>query len=346
MKTYKYRIYPTKVQQEYLWKCFWCCRFVYNRWLWLSKEKYTWYYNLSNQLKDLKDNNVWLKEVYSQSLQQSLKCLDNAFKNFFKKNWKYPKFKKKWNTNSIHYPQFTSITDREIKIPKIWYIKCKFHRPCLWKIKSMTITKTASWKYCVSILTDYSQWKPSWVWEVWVDMWIKEFAILSNWMIYHNPKYLKKSQKKLKRLQRWMSRKKKWSSNRNKFRIKLARQYEKVVNQRLDFHHKVSREIANQFWFVAMEKLNIKWMMKNHKLANSIWDVGWYQFKTLLSYKTKVLEIDTFQPSSKTCSNCWNIKETLWLNERTYHCDVCWHIEDRDVNAAKNILAMAQASKF
>ena len=95
-----------------------------------------------------------------------------------------------------------------------------------------------------------------------------------------------------------------------------------------------------------MEKLNIKWMMKNHKLANSIWDVGWYQFKTLLSYKTKVVEINIFQPSSKTCSNCWNIKETLWLDERTYHCDVCWHIEDRDVNAAKNILAMAQASKF
>lgn len=346
MKIYKYRIYPTKDQQEYLWKWFWCCRFIYNRWLWLSKERYPWYYNLANQLKELKKDNVWLKEACSQSLQYSLKCLDASFKNFFKKRWKYPKFKKKWNINSIHYPQFTSITDREIKIPKIWYIKCKFHRPCLWKIKSMTITKTASWKYYVSILTDYSEWKPSWEWEIGIDMWIKEFAILSNWIVYHNPKYLKKAQKKLKRLQKQMSRKKKWSSNRNKFRIKLARQYEKVCNQRLDFQHKVSREIANQFWFVAMEKLNIKWLMKNSNMSYSIGDAGRYQFKTLLSYKTRVVEIGMFQPSSKICSNCWSIKNNLTLQDRTYHCDVCGYVEDRDVNAAKNIIAMAQASKF
>ena len=346
MKTYKYRIYPTKVQQEYLWKCFWCVRFVYNRWLWLSKEKYLWYYNLANQLKGLKENNVWLKKCGSQSLQQSLKQLDTAFKRFFKKQWWYPKFKKKSNTQTLHYPQFTSITDKEIKLPKIWYIKCKFHRHCIWNIKSMTITKTASWKYFVSILTDNSERKPSWEWKVGIDMWIKEFAILSDWTIYHNPKYLNKSQKRLKRLQRQLSRKKKGGSNRNKARLRLAKQYEKVSNQRLDFQHKVSREITNKYWFVAMEKLNVRWMMKNHKLAGLIRDAGWSQFKQLLMYKTKVVEIDIFQPSSKTCSNCWNIKETLWLNERTYYCDVCWYVEDRDVNAAKNILAMANIWNF
>lgn len=346
MKTFRYRIYPTKSQQEYLWKCFGCVRFVYNRWLWLSKDKYQWYYNLANELKQLKKDNVWLRECWSQSLQQSLKQLDTAFQNFFKKKWWYPKFKKKSNTRTLHYPQFTSITDREIKLPKIWYIKCKFHRPCIWNIKSMCITKTASWKYFVSILTDNSERKPSWVWKIGIDMWIKEFAILSDGTVYHNPKYLKKSQKRLKRLQRVLSRKKKGSSNLSKARLILARQYEKVSNQRLDFQHKVSREIANKYWFVAMEKLNIKWMMKNHKLAGSISDAGWYQFKQLLMYKTKVVEIDTFQPSSKKCSNCWNIKETLWLNERTYHCDVCWYVEDRDVNAAKNILAMANIWNF
>lgn len=346
MKTYKYRIYPTKVQQEYLWKCFWCVRFVYNWGLSFSEERYIWKYALQRELKKLKKDNTWLKECHSQSLQHSIKQLDTAFQNFFKKKYWYPKFKKKGNIQCLHYPQYTSITDKEIKLPKIWYIKCKFHRPCLWKIKSMTITKTASWKYYVSILTDYSEWKPNWEWKVGIDMWIKDFAILSNWVMYHNPKYLKKSQKRLKRLQRQMSRKKKWSSNRNKLRIRLAKQYEKVSNQRLDFHHKVSREIANQFWFVAMEKLNIKWMMGNHKLANSIWDAGWYQFKTLLSYKTKVVEIDTYVPSSKRCSNCWAIKQNLTLQERTYYCDVCGHKEDRDINASKNILAIALAWNF
>ena len=346
MKTYKYRIYPTQKQQEYLWRCFWWCRFVYNWWLWLSKDRYPWYKQLSSELKNLKLSCPWLKEIYSQSLQYCLISLDDAFRNFFYL-WKgYPKFKKKNNKQSLHYPQFTGITDKEIKIPKLWYIRCKFHRQCLWKIKSMTITKMPSWKYFVSILTDYSEQKPSWEWCVWIDMWIKEFAILSNWTIYSNTKWMIRSMKKFKRLQRWLSRKQKWSSNMNKFRIKLARQYERMFNQRNDFQHKVSREIANQFWLVAMEKLNIKGMIKNHKLANSIWDVWWYKFKTLLSYKTKVIEIDTFKPSSKTCFNCWNIKESLWLNERTYHCDVCWYIEDRDINAAKNILAMAQASKI
>ena len=346
MKTFRYRIYPTKSQQEYLCKCFGCVRFIYNRWLWLSKDKYSSYYNLANGLKQLKKDNVWLKECWSQSLQQSLKHLDTAFQNFFKKRWWYPKFKKKSNIQTLHYPQFTSITDREIKIPKIWYIKCKFHRPCIWNIKSMTITKTASWKYYVSILTDCTERKPSWEWKVGIDMWIKEFAILSDGAVYHNPKYLKKSQKRLKRLQRQLSRKKKWSSNRSKARLRLARQYEKVANQRLDFQHKVSREIANKYWFVAMEKLNIKWMMSNHKLAYSIWDAGWYMFKTLMSYKTKVVEIDTFEPSSKKCSNCWNIKQNLTLQDRTYHCDVCWYVEDRDVNAAKNILSIANIWNF
>lgn len=346
MKTYKYRIYPTALQQESLWRCFGCVRFVYNWGLWLSKERYLWYYELANKLKQLKLDNEWLKECYSQSLQYSLKQLDTAFQHFFKEKYWYPKFKKKGNIQTLHYPQFVDISDKEIKIPKLWYIRCKFHRECKWNIKSMTITKTASWKYYVSILTDYAEQKPSWVWKIGIDMWIKEFAILSNGFVYHNPKYLKKSQKRLKRLQRQMSRKKKWSSNRNKFRIRLAKQYEKVSNQRLDFHHKVSREIANQFGFVAMEKLNIKWMMDNHKLANSIWDAGWYQFKTLLSYKTKVVEIDTFQPSSKTCSNCWNVKRTLSLDERVYRCDMCGHVEDRDVNAAKNILAIADVWNF
>ena len=341
MKTYKYRIYPTRNQQKLLERHFGCCRFIYNWWLWLSKEKYPWRCELCRKMTQLKRELIRLWEAPHQSLNQSLKNLDDAFKNFFNKKNRYPKFKNKRGTQSIHYNQNIWIKDNKIQTPKIWYIKCVFDRPCVGNIRNMTITKTISWKYFVSICTDDNQRKPSWEWKVWIDMWLKEFAILSDWTVYHNPKWMEKSMKRLKRLQRQMSRKKKWSSNRNKFRIKLARQYEKVSNQRLDFHHKVSREIANQFWFVAMEKLNIKWMMKNHKLAGSIWDAGWYQFKTLLSYKTNVIEINKFEPSSKRCFNCWNIKQNLTLQDRIYHCDICWYVEDRDINAAKNILARA-----
>ena len=341
MKTYKYRIYPTKNQQKLLEKHFGCCRFVYNWWLWLSKDKYLGCYDLCKEMTKIKKDYLWLNEAPIQSLQQSLRFLDRAFQNFFKGGKGYPKFKKKNNRQNIHYVQYVWINKSAIKTPKIWYIKCKFHRPCIWNIKSMTITKTSSWKYFASILTDNSEQKTSWEWKIGIDMWIKEFAILSDGTVYHNPKWIKKSMKRLKRLQRCLSRKKKWSSNRNKFRIKLARQYEKTANQRLDFQHKVSREIANQFWFVAMERLNIKWMIQNHKLASSIWDAGWYQFKRLLSYKTNVVEIDTFEPSSKRCFNCWNIKQNLTLQDRIYHCDICWYVEDRDINAAKNILAIA-----
>lgn len=341
MKTRKYRLTPNKIQEQQLAKNFWCSRRIYNYWLWLSKEKYPWYVNLANTLKEKKKELPRLKESYSQVLQQSLKNLDSSFQNFFKKRAKYPNFKKKSNTQSIRYPQFTSITDTHIKIPKIWLVKCKFHRECKWKIKSMTITKTATWKYFVSILTDYTEQKPSWVWAVWIDVGIKTFAVCSDGQQFENPKFLRKSIKKLKKQQRRLSRKQKGSKNKNKQRLIVARLHEKVSNQRQDFLHKTSTTIARQYETVCLEKLNIKWMMKNHCLAQSISDVWRWMFKTMLQYKMGVKEIWTFQPSSKKCIKCWNIKKDLKLSDRMYHCDICWYKEDRDLMASKNILAMA-----
>lgn len=341
MKTYKYRISPNKEQIQKLSQNFGSARFVYNRWLWISKEKYPWRVNLANQLKEKKKELPRLKDCYSQVLQQSLKNLDTAFQRFFKKKSKYPNFKKKSNTQSIRYPQFTSITDTHIKLPKIWEIKCKFHRECKWKIKSMTITKTATNKYYVSILTDYTEQKPSGVWSVGIDVGIKTFAVCSDGQQFENPKYLRKAMRRLKKQQRRLSRKQKWSSNKTKQRLVVARLHEKVSNQRQDFLHKTSTTISRQYWIVCLEKLNVKWMMKNHCLAQSISDVWWGIFKTMLQYKATVKEIWTFQPSSKTCFNCWAIKKDLTLKDRTYHCDVCGYSEDRDLMASKNILAMA-----
>lgn len=341
MKTFRYRLSPNKIQEEKLAQNFWCARYIYNWWLWLSKEKYSWRVNLANQLKEKKKELPRLKDCYSQVLQQSLKNLDSAFQNFFKKRAKYPNFKKKSNTQSIRYPQFTSITDTHIKLPKIWEIKCKFHKECKWKIKSMTITKTATNKYYVSILTDYTEQKPSGVWSIGIDVGIKTFAVCSDWQQFENHKYLRKAMRRLKKQQRRLSRKQKWSENKNKQRIIVARLYEKVSNQRQDFLHKVSTTISRRYKTVCLEKLNIKWMMKNHCLAQSISDVWWGMFKTMLQYKVTVKEIWTFEPSSKTCFNCWTIKKDLTLKDRIYHCDVCWYSEDRDLMASKNILAMA-----
>lgn len=346
MKTFRYRIMPNKIQEITLAQNFWCVRYIYNWGLWLSKEKYPWWINLSNQLKEKKKELPRLKDWYSQALQQSLKNLDTAFQRFFKKKSKYPNFKKKSNTQSIRYPQFTSITETHIKLPKIWLIRCKFHRECKWNIKSMTITKTATNKYYVSILTDYTEQKSSWVWSVGIDVGIKTFAVCSDGQQFENPKYLRKVMRKLKKQQRRLSRKQKWSTNKNKQRLIVVKLYEKVSNQRQDFLHKTSTTISRQYWIVCLEKLNVKWMMKNHCLAQSISDVWRWMFKTMLQYKMEVKEIWIFEPSSKKCYNCWAIKKDLTLKDRTYHCDVCGYSEDRDLMASKNILAMAQATKL
>lgn len=297
-------------------------------------------YDLQKVLTGIKKELHWLGECNTQSLQYSIKNLDDAYKRFFKWLSKYPKFKKKSNHQSITYPQRTSITDTHIKLPKIWLIKTVFHRPCLWNIKRMTIIKTPTNKYYVSILTDYEERKPISSESVWIDVWLKSFAVLSDWTTIDNPRFLKKKLRKLKKLQRMLSRKQK-SSNRKKFRLVVARQYEKITNQREDFLHKVSNSIAKQYWVVAMEKLDIKWMLKNRNLAQAISDVGWYKFKTFLAYKTKVVEIDTFEPSSKACSRCWWVKENLTLSDRIYHCDSCQLEIDRDLNASINIKTMA-----
>lgn len=341
MKCYKYRLTPNAYQKQLLAQNFGCARMIYNWGLWLSKEKYPWRVNLANQLKEKKKELPRLKDCYSQVLQQSLKNLDIAFQRFFKKKSKYPNFKKKSNTQSIRYPQFTSITDMHIKLPKIWEIKCVFHRECKGKIKSMTITKTATWKYYVSILTDYTEQKPSWVWSVGIDVGIKTFAVCSDGQQFENPKYLRKAMRRLKKQQRRLSRKQKWSANKTKQRLIVARLHEKVSNQRQDFLHKTSTTISRMYEVACLEKLNIKWMMKNHCLAQSISDVWRWMFKTMLQYKMEVKEIWTFKPSSKTCSNCWNIKKDLKLSDRTYHCEACWIEIDRDYNASINIKAMA-----
>ena len=330
---------PTKQQEQQIVQMIWCCRFVYNKWLAESKEKYIWKFNLIKQIKDWKKEYIWLKQCNSQSLQQSIINLDKAYQNFFKKRSRYPKFHKKEKWWAVHIPQHITLDDWILKVPKM-KLKIIEHRELKGNIKNCTIIKTATWKYYVSILTDYVEQKPTLAWIVWIDVGIKEIATISDGTIISNPRRLQKSMRKLKKQQRWLSRKVKWSSNRNKQRIIVARIHEKIANQRKDYLHKATTKLATNYKTVVIEKLNVKWMMKNRNLSEAISNVGWWMLKEMLKYKVEVIEVNP-RNTSKMCSNCGNIKEQLKLSDRIYTCDTCSLELCRDYNASLNILARA-----
>lgn len=362
--TYKYRIYPTEEQKVIFSKHFGCCRFVYNYFLNREKEFYlnnkedieakrikghnTAFDNLKilTQMKK-QDEFSWLKEVGSHSLCIALKNLEIAYNNFFKKRAKFPKFKKKSYHQSYNIDNLTLyIKNGRIYIPKIKDgVKIVEHRPLEGKILNGTISKTADEKYFISITVE-KEIKTLSIDDtksVGIDLGIKDFITISNGDKVANPHFKKKEVKKLKKLQRVLSHKKKDSRRREKCRIKLVRKHSKIVNKKNDFLHKLSSKLINENQVICLEDLNVKGMVKNHCLAESISECSWYEFVRQLGYKAKwygrtVVKIDRFFPSSKTCSNCGFIKETLNLSERKWICPKCGSELDRDINAAKNIL--------
>ncbi len=357
LKAYKYQLNPKLSQIEILNKYLGCARFIYN---WGLNQKIELYKNnkqklsrndLSNQMTQLKkqESTVWLQEVYSQILQQSLRHLDCAFSKFFKEKKGFPRFKSKKNKCSFSIPQNTKVNfhNNTVYLPKIGEVKFRNSRQFTGKIKTCTISRTPTNKYFVSILVETQESKKVKYQikedqTVGIDLGLIDFATLSTGETISNPKYLNKSLKRLKCLQRRHSRKKKSSKNREKHRIKLARQYEKVRNQRNDFLHKVSTKIIRENQTIVLEDLNVSGMMKNHKLAKSISDVGWSTFVNYLKYKSEwygnnIVFINRFEPSSKKCNNCGSIKENLTLEDRNWVCEICNTEHDRDINAAINI---------
>lgn len=357
LRAYKYRIYPTEEQKVLLEKHFGCVRLIYNTGLLFRK--YSWqsgvrkgYFDTANELKQLKKDFVFLKEVNSQCLQSALKNLDTAFVNMFKKRGGYPKFKSKVGTQSFSCPQHTSVEGNLLWLPKFDKgISIELHRAFKGQIKTVTISRTPTKKYFASILietnTELPEKKP--IIEssaVGIDLGIKSFTICSDGTTYDNPRHLQKSLVRLKWLQRKFSRKQKGSKRRNRFRLRISKLHEKVANQRIDFLHKVSNEITNRFDTICMEDLQVKNMVKNHKLASAISDVGWGMFRTFIQYKAdwkgkNVLLVGKFCPSSKTCNVCGNINKSLTLAEREWTCSVCGAVHDRDKNASTNIKVIA-----
>ena len=359
-KAYRFRLYPTDEQQMLIEKHFGCSRFVFNYFLNFKDTQFKStgqsdnYVKLASRLKDLKsdEEHSWLKEVNSQSLQASLKHLDNAYLRFFRKESKFPKFKAKYDTQSFSVPQNVRIERKHyLSIPKFKEgIRFKKSQEVKGIICSATISKTKTNKYFVSILTEqqngYSHVKTNK--EVGIDLGIKDFVITSDEVKYPNPKYLKKYRNKLKKYQKILSKKKNGSHRKDKFRLKVASIHEKIANSREDFQHKLSNELLNEYDLICVESLSVKNMMKNHKLAQAISDASWYSFISKLKYKANwrgktIVQIDQYYPSSKTCSNCNYKMNEMSLDVREWNCPKCGHHHDRDINAAKNILAFGKA---
>lgn len=353
---YKYRMYPTEDQKVLLEKHFGSCRFVWNYFLALHNKKYTeegkgmTFKEMEKELTLLKKNKEygWLKEVNSQSLQASLMNLDIAFNRFFRKLGGYPNFKKKNQSQSFTVPQHFRVDGNHLYIPKFDKpIRIFKHRDYSGQERSLTISREPSGEYYVSILvrepdTNIQQQPVKAESTIGIDLGIKMFATLSNGVQISKPNYIKRSEKKLAKAQKRLSRKKKGSKNREKQRIKVARIHEHIANQRKDFLNKVSDVITRAYDAVVIEDLNIKGMVRNHHLARSISDAGWYTFVSMLKAKAlrrgkNIIEIGRFDPSSKMCSRCGNIKDDLKLSDRTYHCDVCGLTINRDLNASINI---------
>jgi putative transposase len=361
-KAFKFRLLPTKEQEVLLAKHFGCSRFIYNHFLSEKQKHYlenktTLNFNqcAANLVKKKKDEEFqWLKEVNSQVLISTLMNLETAYGNFFRKKSKFPRFKSKKDKNSFQIPQHISLkSSNTIQIPKFKEgLKFVRHRELKGQIKNATISKNSSGKYYISILcvvekpTKYNKTGKS----IGIDLGLKDFIITSEGQRYCNPKFLKKYEVKLARKQRILSRKEKGSKGRDEARLSVAKVYEKITNSRHDMQHKVSSKLVRDYDLIAIEDLNVKGMVKNPKLSKAISDVAWSSFVTKLKYKAEwygreVIVIDRFYPSSKTCSCCDHVKESLSLDERTWTCSKCNTIHDRDVNASKNILRRALASQ-
>ncbi len=349
-KAYKYRIYPNKAQREYFAKVFGCVRFFYNKSLSDMNELYKSkgiYKNITPA--SYKEDYPFLKEVDSLALCNAQINRNMAFKSFFKKQNAFPNYKSKrhdqsYTTNNQGSVKF-STNDRYISIPKCSRIRIKKHRNFSGLIKSATISKTTDDKYYISLLVE-TEIKPLERNDnsIGLDLGVKDIVITSNGLKYKNHKYLAKSEKKLAREQRKLSHMVKGSSNRNKQRIKIARIYKHINNQRNDYLHKLSKHIIDENQIICVEDLKVMNMTKDNDYNKSLLDSSMSRLLTMLTYKASwyrrtIVKIPSDYPSSQLCSSCgYKNSITKNLSVRTWTCPHCQSKHDRDINASINIL--------
>lgn len=349
--TYKYRLSPTKEQEARLASHFGCCRFVYNHFLEQRKDAYLKegktpnYYQQAAELTKLKAEKEWMYETNSQVLQFELKCLQTAYNNFFEKRAKLPRFHSRKDRQSFTVPQFVEIHDNKLYFPKFKDgIKVKLHRPLEGEIRHATVSMNRAGQYFVAILVERNikSLKKA-KQEVGIDLGICALAITSTGKEYKNIRPYRSLQKRLRALNKSLHRKKLGSNNRERARKVLARLHNKIANIRSDHLHKVSRNIIDENQVIVLEELNVSGMMRNHCLAKSIADVSLAELVRQIEYKAQwygrtVIKVDRWFPSSKTCSECGFIMDSLPLDVREWSCPKCRVKHHRDKNAAINIL--------
>ena len=367
LKAYKFRIYPTEEQEIFFAKTFGCVRKVYNLMLNDRKKAYEEVKNDPSKKMTFptpakyKKEFPFLKEVDSLALANAQLHLDKAYKNFFRdKSVGFPRFKSKKNpvqsyTTNNQNGTVALIDSKFIKVPKLKsLIRIKLHRQPKGMIKSATISRHASGKYYISLLCkEEINELPKTNSAIGIDLGITDFAILSDGQKIDNNKFTSKMEKKLKREQRKLSRRALLAKNKGiplseaknyqKQKRKVARLHEKVMNQRTDFLNKLSTEIIKNHDIICIEDLNVKGMLRNHKLARSISDVSWSSFVAKLQYKAdwygrEIIKVDTWFPSSQICSECGHKDGKKSLDIREWTCPICHTHHDRDINASINIL--------
>jgi putative transposase len=354
--TYKFRLYPTKEQEILLNKHFGAVRWVWNHFLERRQrfyleakekqlaKKQLYYAENCSEVVSLKKSpeTQWLREVGAQSLQQSLKNLDAAYNNFFKKRAQFPKFKCRHGKNTFRDPQGVEVDDEKLYIAKFSEgIKTDNHRKVEGRIKHATVSKSKSGRYFAAIMVEREiAGLPLANSQIGVDLGLTDLVVTSSGRKYGR---LKIPKNLLRIRQKAISRAKKGSRTREKARLTLARLHEKINNRRSDFLHKISRELIDENQVIVLESFNVKGMMQNHHLAGAIGNAAWSDFVTMLKYKAawygrQIVQIDRWFPSSKTCGSCGYVLESLPLSARSWVCFKCGSKHDRDINAASNIL--------
>ena len=369
LRAIKVRLYPNKTQEQTLNKVLGCYRFVYNHMLARKQEAYkadktnlgltelSKYFH-HELLKDIQYD--WLKEQNTKVMNQSIRQMLTAYDKFFKEHKGFPKFKSKRDKQSALFPIDAISKKNTFDVRKITLTKnlkdIKFRCSNLYfkrlqrykdNIRRATLSKTKSGCYTLSILmdipqTEFVKFKKT-NRDVGIDLGVKDFVITSDGDVFGNKHFFKKDERKLKKLQRQLSKKRKGSSNFNKQCKRIARVFETIINKKENYIHSVVNELLRYYDIIYMEDLNTSGMMKNHKLAKAIQEIGFYKFKMVLSTKAlqndkKVFLIERYYPSSKTCSKCGHIHKDLKLQDRHWQCPNCGANHDRDFNAALNIL--------
>src|SRR6266702_2565591 len=360
-KAYKYRIYPTQEQAHILARTFGCCRYAYNWALrartdaFFQRGERLSYHQLAGMLTDLKkqEATAWLSEVSSVPLQQSLRHLDRAFRNFFEGRAQYPTFHKKHGVQSATYTANAfswnghSLTLARMDAPLDIHWSRPLPTGC--QPTSVTISKDCADRYFVSLLVEEDiKHLPVGNSQVGLDLGLKSMVITSDGHTSGNPKFFAQDEKKLAKAQRRHAKKQKGSQNRRKAQLKVARIHARIADKRRDYQHKLSTQVIRENQVVCVESLHVKNMVQNHTLAKAISDVGWSEFVRQLAYKAEwygrtLIKIDTWYPSSKRCFACGHILDSLTLDIRHWTCPECGVQHDRDINAAKNVLAAGLA---